>query len=248
MIRKGFFRIALLGLGLIAVQANAQATNEFEANVSTAEVTPIKRELLPDLNLIKPRESFIDRGQTDASPSNLETENNAAVPRQQTYVRPTKEQRLKRYLSDAFGVPALIGSAFGATLNQIGNDPPEWRRTATGFGKRFASSYGTNAIRNSISFGIGETFKLENRFERSGQKDFGKRLKHVFLGSYTTRTKTGKRIPDFPHFIGTYSAAVIANETWMPDRFSYKDGLRDGTVSLGIRFGVNLLREFIFPK
>lgn len=166
----------------------------------------------------------------------------------QNYVRPTKQQRFRRYASDAFGVPALIGSTFGAGIAQIANNPPEWNRTIGGFGKRVASNYATNAIRNTISYGLSETFKLDNRFEKSGQKNFGKRLKHVFLGSYTTRTKTGKRIPDFPHFVGTYSASVIANETWMPSRFSYKDGLRDGTISLGVRFGVNLLREFIFPK
>ena len=171
-----------------------------------------------------------------------------AANRQQIYVRPTKEERRKRYLSDAFGVPALIGSTFGAAINQISNDPPEWKKTAGGFGRRFASSYGTNAIRNTVSYGLSEAFKLDNRFEKSGEKKIGKRLKHVFLGSYTTRTQTGKRIPDFPFITGTYTASIIANEVWFPNRFGYKDGLRDGTISLGVRFGVNLLREFIFPK
>lgn len=168
------------------------------------------------------------------------------LPQVKPYVRPTKEQRVKRYFSDAFGVPAVIGSAFGAGIGQIGNDPPEWKRTIGGYGKRFASSYGTNALRNTISFGINEAFGLDNRFERSGQKAIGKRVKHVLLSSYTTRRKNGDRLPDFPYFVGTYSANVIANEAWMPDRFSYKDGLRDGTYSLFTRLGVNLLREFFF--
>jgi len=29
---------------------------------------------------------------------------------------------------------------------------------------------------------------------------------------------------------------------------NYQDGLRDGTISPGARFGINLLREFVFPK
>lgn len=165
-----------------------------------------------------------------------------------TYVRPTREERRKCFLSDAFGVPAVIGATFGAAVNQIGDAPPEWRKTAGGFGKRFASSYGTNVVRNTISYGLSETFKLDNRFEKSGEKDFGKRLKHVFLGSYTTRTKTGKRLPDFPFVAGTYMAAVVADEVWYPKCYGYRDGLRDGTISLGVRFGVNLLREFVFPK
>ncbi len=103
-------------------------------------------------------------------------------------------------------------------------------------------------IRNTVSYGLSETFKLDNRFEKSGQKNVGKRLKHVFLGSYTTRTKTGRRIPDFPYVAGTYTASIFANEVWYPNRFSYQDGIRDGTISLGVRFGINLLREFVFPK
>lgn len=170
----------------------------------------------------------------------------AAFPQVKPYVRPTKEQRVKRYFSDAFGVPAVIGSAFGAGIGQIGNNPPEWKRTIGGYGKRFASSYGTNALRNTISFGINEAFGLDNRFEKSGQRGIGKRIKHVFFSSYTTRRKNGDRLPDFPYVIGTYSANVIANEAWMPNRFSYKDGLRDGTYSLFTRLGVNFLREFIF--
>lgn len=170
----------------------------------------------------------------------------APVPQTTPYVRPTKEQRVKRYVSDAFGVPAVIGSAFGAGFSQIGNNPPEWHRTIGGYGKRFANSYGTNALRNTISFGLNEAFKLDNRFEKSGQKPIGKRLKHVFIFSYTTRRKNGDRLPDFPYAIGTYSASIIANEAWMPDRFNYKDGLRDGTYSIVTRLGVNLLREFFF--
>ena len=211
-----------------SVGANAQRLIKFDSNALPIEQTEI----------------LTNSEKTSETPVTSKFNAN----RQQTYVRPTKDERLKRYLSDAFGVPALIGSTFGAAINQIGNDPPEWKKTAGGFGKRFASAYGTNAIRNTVSYGLSETFKLNNRFEKSGQKDFGKRLKHVVLGSYTTRTKTGKRIPDFPFVAGTYTAAVIANEVWYPKRYSYQDGFRDGTISLGVRFGVNLLREFIFPK
>lgn len=231
---------------LTTMTARAQIESESAANLNSNETLTFKREFSPHRNRkdnrFAPRQTelFGAENAADAAP------NGAA--RQQTYVRPTKAARFKRYASDAFGVPALIGSAFGATVSQIGDDPPEWKKNAGGFGKRFASSYGTNAIRNTVSYGLSEAFKLDNRFEKSGQQNFGKRLKHVFLGSYTTRAKNGKRLPDFPFVTGTYTAAIIANETWMPDRFSYKDGLRDGTVSLGIRFGVNLLREFIFPK
>lgn len=233
----------------LTLQASAQETTfEFKKLDSVTEPASVKPKFTVEKNVENKSADALKREFTNVKRF-VPAEKNPALPQQQqTYVRPSKDARVKRYLSDAFGVPALIGATFGATVLQIGNNPPEWEKNIGGFGKRFASSYGTNAIRNTVSFGISEAFKLDNRFEKSGQKNFGKRLKHVFVSSYTTRTKNGKRIPDFPHFVGTYSAAVIANETWYPNRYSYKDGLRDGTISLGVRFGVNLLREFIFPK
>ncbi len=222
------------------VGAHAQTQNKVSSFNYSNDETLAAQKFSPNLNA-----QFIERKFTDRKSDTNEAINPA---RQQKYVRPTREERRKRWLSDAFGVPALISSTFGATITQISNNPPEWRRTAGGFGKRFASSYGTNAIRNTVSYGLSEAFKLDNRFEKSGQKDFGKRLKHVFLGSYTTRTETGSRIPDFPYVAGTYAGSIIANEVWYPKRYNCQDGLRDGTISLGVRFGVNLLREFVFPK
>lgn len=226
--------VCLMTFSFVQAQNVDQTAETREEKYAAVSAENLKKQIIPN--------AF------DEKSSKAEETESPLPQTSQTYVRPTREKRFKRYASDAFGVPALIGSTFGAGIAQIANNPPEWNRTIGGFGKRVASNYATNAIRNTISYGLSEAFKLDNRFEKSGQKSFGKRLKHVFLGSYTTRTKTGKRIPDFPHFVGTYSASVIANETWMPNRFSYKDGLRDSTISLGVRFGVNLLREFIFPK
>lgn len=216
----------------IAAQSLNQVSESKEKNYISLNAEKVRKQILP---------AAYDKNAGDA-----DSTENVPLPQTKPYVRPTKEQRFKRFASDAFGIPAVIGSAFGASIAQIGNDPPEWKRTIGGYGKRFASSYGTNAIRNTVSFGLNEAFSLDNRFEKSGQKNLGKRFKHVLISSYTTRRKNGERLPDFPYVIGTYSANIIANEAWMPDRFSYKDGLRDGTYSLFTRFGVNLLREFIF--
>lgn len=246
MIKTKLPGAALLAAFFLTTAVCAQQKTETAAKNFSTEPLTIKREFTLKTGAAKNQSKsranlFVGRKSAKAR-----AESNSAG--RQTYVRPTKKERFKRFASDAFGVPALIGATFGATINQIGNNPPEWRKTVGGFSKRFASSYGTNVVRNTVSYGLSEAFKLDNRFERSGQKNFGKRLKHVFVSSYTTRTRNGRRIPDFPYVTGTYTASIIANEAWYPKRYSYKDGLRDGTISLGVRFGVNLLREFIFPK
>jgi hypothetical protein len=45
-----------------------------------------------------------------------------------------------------------------------------------------------------------------------------------------------------------YTGAIIAHETWYPDRYSYKDGLRSGTTTLLTGFGINVLREFVIRR
>lgn len=40
--------------------------------------------------------------------------------------------------------------------------------------------------------------------------------------------------------------SIVATETWYPERYSYKDGLRMGTSGLITGFGINLVREFFF--
>lgn len=247
MIKTKLPGAALLTIFFLTIAVCAQRKTQIDTQNFSNQTLRIKREF------VLKAQAENNESKNEANPFAREksaektpAENNSV--RRQTYVRPSKEARFKRYASDAFGVPALIGATFGATINQIDNNPPEWRKTVGGFSKRFASSYGTNVVRNTVSYGLSEAFKLDNRFERSGQKNFGKRLKHVFVSSYTTRKRNGRRVPDFPYVTGTYTASIIANEAWYPKRYSYKDGLRDGTISLGVRFGINLLREFIFPK
>jgi len=125
----------------LTVAAHAQIKTESAPPPVGIELPKPKREFKP---ILKPGEATRETEATETQTS------------QQTYVRPSKDARVKRYISDAFGVPAVIGSTFGATVNQVGNNPPEWERNIGGFGKRFASSYGTNVIRNSVSFGLSE--------------------------------------------------------------------------------------------
>jgi hypothetical protein len=69
-------------------------------------------------------------------------------------------------------------------------------------------------------------------------------VKHTFVETLTSRTKSGKRVLSAPRLAGVYTGAIVATETWYPDRYGYKDGLRMGTSTLITNFGINLVREF----
>ncbi|HKR14266.1 MAG TPA: hypothetical protein VJT15_19530 [Pyrinomonadaceae bacterium] len=162
-----------------------------------------------------------------------------------TYEFPTNRERFDRYVKDTVGPFRLVRTAASAGIDQWRDTPEEWEQGMKGYGKRFASSLGRNAVQQTITYGLDEALDQDSSFHRSNRERFFPRVKHAFLETITSRTKSGKRVLSAPRLAGVYGSAVIATETWYPERYSYKDGLRIGTGTLLTGFGVNLVREFI---
>lgn len=175
--------------------------------------------------------------------------NHPTVPPQSSaaggYVFPTEHRRFNRYLWDTFGPLKLLGVGVGAAIDQGQNSPPEWKKGGSGYGKRFASRMGQNVIEGTTSYALSEAFRLDTGFERSQRHGFSERLGDALIQNVTSRTRSGKRIISVPRFGGAYVGGLVPALTWYPSRYSYKDGLREGTYSLAAGFVVNVLREFI---
>jgi hypothetical protein len=161
------------------------------------------------------------------------------------YVFPSERERFKRYIKNTIGPFRLARTAFSAGIDQWSDSPEEWGQGAQGYGKRFASGLGRNAIQQTVTYGLDEALQLDTGFERSKRKGFFPRMGDALLENVTSRTKSGRRVISIPRFAGVYTAGVVAAETWYPERYSYKDGLRHGTRTLLQGFGINLIREFV---
>lgn len=161
------------------------------------------------------------------------------------YVFPSERERFRRYVLSTVGPWRLARTAATAGIDQWRDQPEEWGQGAQGFGKRYASSLGQNAIQQTVSYGLDEAMSLDSSFERSKREGFFPRMKDALMQNVTSRTRSGKRVISVPRFVGVYTGAIVATETWYPERYSYKDGLRHGTRSLLTGFGINLFREFV---
>lgn len=161
------------------------------------------------------------------------------------YVRPSGKQRFKSYIKSMFGPVALATRVGKSGFYTWTNSPEEWGDTWEGFGRRFASSTGTSIIKNSTMYGLDEVLKVDSRFYRSKKRDIGSRVKNALLTTVTSRKPDGSRTVGIPKIAGTYAASIIAAEAWFPDRYSWKNGVRGGTFSLGFHAGWNLLKEFV---
>ncbi|HEY6216383.1 MAG TPA: hypothetical protein VIW74_06940 [Pyrinomonadaceae bacterium] len=164
----------------------------------------------------------------------------------QDYVFPTQHERFKRYVSGAVGPFALARTAASAGIGQWRDSPEEWGQGAKGYGRRFASGMGQNLINQTVTYGLDEAMGLDTGFQRSKRDGFFPRFKDALIQNVTSRTKSGDRVVSVPRFAGIYTGAIVARETWYPDRYNYKDGLRSGSTSLLTGFGINLVREFVF--
>jgi len=163
-----------------------------------------------------------------------------------TYVRPNAKKRFHSYLNGMFGPMTLGKSAAYAGIGTWRNSPEEWGDQWEGFGRRVASGLGTNAIKQTITYGLGEAGKLDSSYYRSKKKDFKSKVMNAVISPVTARNPEGERVFGYPRLVGIYTANIIARETWYPARYDWKDGMKTATVSLGMSVGYNLIKEFIW--
>jgi len=170
---------------------------------------------------------------------------NQPVKTSDGYVFPTKRERFDRFVSSTVGPRSFVRTAIAAGIQQWRDTPEDWEQGMSGYGKRFASSFGSNAIQQSVTYGFDSALGLDTGFQKSKRKGFFPRAKDAMLQNITSRTKSGGRVISIPRIAGAYAGGVVPTVTWYPERYSYKDGLRNGTYSLLTGFGLNLVREFV---
>jgi hypothetical protein len=238
-ILKSFYLTSFLTMALsVSVNAQIEIAKQNTLSPETEKIS----ELIP----IKEGTKLKKLSQNKESLKTVEK--TTPIPKQTgNYVRPDSKERFNRYLNRTIGT-GLIGVGASSVVQQITETPPEWEQNTEGFLRRVGSNFGKNAISETISYGMEEALKLDSKFYKSKKKDFGSRVKNAFLSSFTARTPSGKRVFNPSRIAGRYAADIIATETWYPERYSYKDGLRQATRGIGFNIGFNLVREFILPE
>lgn len=167
---------------------------------------------------------------------------------QNDYVRPDSKTRTKRYIKSLVG-PMTLGRRIASTgYSTWQNSPEEWGPHWDGFGRRFASSMGKGAIKQTTTYALDEALKLDSHYYRSRKKDFRSKVTNALLSPVTARDQNGKRVIGIPRLAGTYAAGIIAAETWYPERYNWKNGVRSGTTSLAMTAAFNLFKEFVWKE
>ena len=166
----------------------------------------------------------------------------------QDYVFPSEKERFKRYIKNTIGPFRLLRTGAAAGIAHWRDAPEEWGQGMKGYGRRYASGMGQNAIQQTVTYGLDEAMALDTGFVKSKREGFLPRLKDALMQNVTSRNRNGERVVSVPRFAGIYTASIVARETWFPERYSYKDGIRNGTTTVLTGFGINVVREFLFNR
>lgn len=153
-------------------------------------------------------------------------------------------QRARVYRHNLFNPETIIGPAFGAAIGQWEDEPPGWRQGAEGYGKRFGSGLARHAIGETIQFGFAAADGEDPRYFLSEDRSFWGRTKHAVASTFVSQTGSGRHIPAFSRFAGTYGSAFIANEWYPSNRATAGYAARRGSTALAASIGFHLLREF----
>jgi hypothetical protein len=165
------------------------------------------------------------------------------------YVQPTRKARLHNYLFDAFGPYPIAVASASAGIDQIDNSPPEWDGGGAGYGKRFGSELGIEAVSATTRYALSEALRQDPLYYRCECNGVFPRLSHAVVSAFTARTREdGRRVFSVPALVGPYAGSFTAVYAWYPDRFGVKDALRMGNYSLLEYVGGNIALEFLFTS
>jgi hypothetical protein len=146
-----------------------------------------------------------------------------------------------------FGRAVAYGAAMGfvySGVNQLNNEPPEWGKSWSGYGKRYASNFGEFIIQEGVTEGLAAVMKRPLDYMRCHCTGTGKRVGYALGGAVTDQMPNGKHPIAIPRIVGAYAGAY-AQSTWRPDsRGRANQTLLNGTTSLAIGGLINLYHEF----
>jgi hypothetical protein len=161
------------------------------------------------------------------------------------YARPTPGQRIGGYGLMTFGPIPILESAGSAGIDQFENSPPEWKQGVEGFGKRFASDFGTATVATTTRYGLSEVFREDSLYYPCDCTGIFPRVGHAAISAVTARRGAdGHRAFSLSGLVAPYAGSTVAVYGWYPSRFGAEDAFRMGNYRLMTGVFGNIATEF----
>jgi hypothetical protein len=154
------------------------------------------------------------------------------------------DQLFHKYVVSTVGPGGLIGSAAAAGYEQYANYPEDWKRTPSGFAKRWASAYAAGVIGNSTKYAVAHALHQDPSFARCRCSGFNARMRHAVTSVFTARTHSGREVFS-PATVAGYAAEhAVPAALWIPRKDRWHEGAALLGVGIASKIGINIFHEF----
>lgn len=157
----------------------------------------------------------------------------------------TPKTQLHIYLKDTVGPITFLREAAAAGIRQAANSPEEWGGGMEGYGKRFGSNMGYNAVRCTIMYGTAALLHEDNRYFASGKTAFWPRTSHALASPFVTRHRDGRTGFAISKMAGYVGGTIVSREWMPPSRQGPQYVFTNIATSIAGTAGFNVVREFM---
>ena len=158
----------------------------------------------------------------------------------------TGQQRWKLYTRMTYTTWGIyIKTGLFTMSDQIRNIPPEWGKTAGGFGKRLGTRQAQFVMQNSLTALGDAAVGWELRYDRCRCDGFWPRTWHATARNFVTYASDERSLrPQIMPYAAAFGSAV-ASASWQPNNPNLVvKGYQGAITQVGVGIGVNWLAEF----
>ena len=187
-------------------------------------------------------------GATNEPASSLPSPAFAAQPLVPSYSPPTPRERLADFTHVATSPYTFLKTVAVAGYTQYENDPPDWGKTASGFGRRVGVEYTRFIVESGSGDLIAAAMHQDVAYHPCDCSSLGHRFRHALLASFTARAGDDGHYTFSPAPIAAPYIAGFSELAWYPPRFGWKDAVRFGSYNFVFDIGGNLTHELFRNK
>lgn len=157
----------------------------------------------------------------------------------------TLGQKYKYSVNQTMTLPRVAFMSIRAAFDQVNKTPQQWGFGAEAYTVRFASHMGRSLVRESLAFSVRAVDHEDPRYFRSGAGTIASRAKYAVVHTFIVRSDSGRWMPAYSRFVSSYGMPFIARQ-WRPSPIhTLPDGLRAGSMGIGINIASNIGQEFL---
>lgn len=235
---------------VVVFTVNASTFAQGSENLAPAGLppdTPKTQETTSQQSAPKPLKER-SAGDTPTQP-NAEVTTKMAIVNGRPYERPTKKIIFDDYVSDSYGVPAILRTTVRALYSEARDAPKGWGTDFPGFMQRFGANAGQTIISGNVRYAMELTFHEDLRYIACHGCGVKAKIENALLAEVTARHDSdGHRFFTLTPTIADFSGPIIAHSLWYPGGPNPAAGAVTARLAFATRVGSHLFREFILER